>query len=55
MVGALAERSTAALLAAGSSPARNNYLYDLHLVVSDCLCLEFVCLNTHTPRLMNNY
>ena len=41
----MAERLFDALRAAGSIPARNNYIYDLHLVVPGlavCIC-EFKC------------
>ena len=33
MVGAVVECSTAALRVAGSIPARNKYLYDVHVVI----------------------
>ena len=45
-VGALVERSSAALRVAGSIPTRNKYLYDLQIVVpglADCVC-GFLCL-----------
>ena len=46
MVGAVAERLTAALCIADSIPIQNKYLYDLHFVVPGltvCVC-EFNCL-----------
>ena len=46
-VGAMVERSTAALRLASSISIRNKYLYDLHLVVSDLAVCEgkYVILN----------
>ena len=46
IVGAVAERPTAALPVSSSIPARNKHLYGLQVVVPDlavCVC-DFLCL-----------
>ena len=49
MVGAVAERSTAALRVAGSNPARNKYLYGLQVLFhAICVCDFFMFVNAPT-------
>lgn len=51
-VGALLERSTAALPVIGSNPVWNIHLYELQIVISDLGVCVFVSKSTHSTRIL---